>query len=205
MEQIYSWSRLTPLDRVKVVILGQVRYSDARLLELQTYGELRTPIMMLAKRMVSHWNVGAKINFIDTSRLGLSFSVLPPTKVPGSLKNIYKQLCQDIPGFTTPTSGCVKHTPSNQRNGEPIPILRSDLSRVAELGVLWLNTSLTVRAHKAGSHAKKGWETFTAEVLRKVLARQDHPGVVFMAWGLPAQKTCDSIGVDEVSRSSLDY
>lgn len=75
----------------------------------------------------------------------------------------------------------------------------SDLSRVAELGVLWLNTSLTVRAHKAGSHSRKGWETFTAEVLRKVLAREDHPGVVIMAWGLPAQKTCHAIGVDEVS------
>ncbi|KXN83628.1 Uracil-DNA glycosylase [Leucoagaricus sp. SymC.cos] len=140
-EQIYSWSRLTPLDKVKVVILGQDPYHDV--------GQAH----------------------------GLSFSVLPPTKPPGSLKNIHKQLCQDIPGFTTPTHG--------------------DLSRVAELGVLWLNTSLTVRAHKAGSHSNKGWETFTAEVLRKILARKDHAGVVFMAWGLPAQKTCDAIGVDQ--------
>ncbi|KAF5356238.1 hypothetical protein D9756_004176 [Leucocoprinus leucothites] len=140
MEQIYSWSRLTPLDQVKVVILGQDPYH----------------------------NVG--------QAHGLSFSVLPPTKPPGSLKNIYKQLSQDISDFKTPNSG--------------------DLSHVAELGVLWLNTSLTVRAHKAGSHSKKGWETFTAEILRKVLAREDHPGVVFMAWGLPAQKTCDAIGVD---------
>jgi len=69
---------------------------------------------------------------------------------------------------------------------------------VAELGVLWLNTSLTVRAHKPGSHSKKGWEIFTAEVLRKILARQNHPGIVIMAWGLPAQKTCDAIGVDTV-------
>lgn len=75
----------------------------------------------------------------------------------------------------------------------------SDLSRVAELGVLWLNASLTVRAHKAGSHSKKGWESFTAEALRQVLAREDCAGIVFMAWGLSAQKTCDSIGIDEVS------
>ncbi|EKM83489.1 hypothetical protein AGABI1DRAFT_32274 [Agaricus bisporus var. burnettii JB137-S8] len=141
MEEIYSWSRLTPLDRVKVVILGQDPYHDV--------GQAH----------------------------GLSFSVLPPTKPPGSLRNIYKQLSQDITGFTIPTSG--------------------DLSRVAELGVLWLNASLTVRAHKAGSHSKKGWESFTAEALRQVLAREDCAGIVFMAWGLSAQKTCDSIGIDE--------
>jgi len=48
-----------------------------------------------------------------------------------------------------------------------------------------------------------GWEVFTAEVLRKILARQDHPGIVIMAWGLPAQKTCDAIGVDTVSLLSF--
>ena len=75
----------------------------------------------------------------------------------------------------------------------------SDLSAVAEQGVLWLNASLTVRAHKAGSHARKGWEIFTAEVIRAVLQRKDtQSGVVFMAWGLHAEKTCDKIGIDEV-------
>ena len=64
--------------------------------------------------------------------------------------------------------------------------------------MLWLNTSLTVRAHKAGSHAKKGWETFTTQVVRAVLKREsDISGVVLMAWGLPAQKTFASIGVNE--------
>jgi uracil-DNA glycosylase len=57
---------------------------------------------------------------------------------------------------------------------------------------------LTVRAHKAGSHARKGWEAFTAEAIRAVLQRKDQPGVVFMAWGLHAEKTCDKIGIDEV-------
>ena len=75
----------------------------------------------------------------------------------------------------------------------------SDLSAVAKQGVLWLNASLTVRAHKAGSHARKGWEIFTAEVIRAVLQRKDtQSGVVFMAWGLHAEKTCDKIGIDEV-------
>jgi len=139
---IYSWSRFTPLNEVKVVILGQDPYHDV--------GQAH----------------------------GLSFSVLPPTKSPPSLKNIYKQLATDIPGFSIPTSG--------------------DLSAVAKQGVLWLNASLTVRAHKAGSHARKGWETFTAEAIRAVLQRKDtQSGVVFMAWGAHAEKTCDKIGIDE--------
>lgn len=75
----------------------------------------------------------------------------------------------------------------------------SDLSAVAKQGVLWLNASLTVRAHKAASHARKGWEIFTAEVIRAVLQRKDtQSGVVFMVWGLHAEKTCDKIGIDEV-------
>jgi len=75
-------------------------------------------------------------------------------------------------------------------------IYTSDLTTIAKQGVLWLNTCLTVRAHKAGSHAKKGWETFTAQVVRAVLKREDPSGVVIMAWGLPAQKTFASIGIN---------
>ncbi|KAK0442979.1 uracil-DNA glycosylase-like protein [Armillaria borealis] len=146
MADVYSWSRLTPLEAVKVVILGQDPYH----------------------------NVG--------QAHGLSFSVLPPTKIPGSLRNIYKQLANDIPSFVIPQTG--------------------DLSPIARSGVLWLNTSLTVRAHKAYSHAGKGWEMFTAQVIRAVTSRADGKGVVFMAWGLPAQKTCDKIGIDELPRSA---
>ncbi|KAG7453055.1 uracil-DNA glycosylase [Guyanagaster necrorhizus] len=147
MADIYSWSRLTPLEAVKVVILGQDPYH----------------------------NVG--------QAHGLSFSVLPPTKIPGSLQNIYKQIANDIPSFVIPQTG--------------------NLSPIARLGVLWLNTSLTVRAHKAYSHAGKGWETFTTQVIRAVTSRADGKGVVFMAWGLPAQKTCDKIGIDETKHLVL--
>jgi uracil-DNA glycosylase len=81
---------------------------------------------------------------------------------------------------------------------------RSDLTPLAEQGVLWLNACLTVRAHNANSHSKHGWETFTAEVLRAIVKRgkggdQKKKGVVFLLWGLPAQKTCKAIGIDEVS------
>ncbi|KAF9481716.1 uracil-DNA glycosylase [Pholiota conissans] len=151
IDNIYSWSRLTPLEDVKVVILGQDPYHDA--------GQAH----------------------------GLSFSVLPPTKPPGSLKNIYKQLETDFPGFKAPKTG--------------------DLTPIAKQGVLWLNTSLTVRAHKAGSHSRKGWETFTTQVIRAVLQRKtnDQPGVVFMAWGLPAQKTFSAIGIDQKKHLLLKY
>ncbi|KAJ3513054.1 hypothetical protein NLJ89_g3158 [Agrocybe chaxingu] len=146
---IYSWSRLTPLDQVKVVILGQDPYHNQ--------GQAH----------------------------GLSFSVLPPTKPPGSLKNIYKQLETDIPTFKAPQFG--------------------DLSPIAKQGVLWLNTSLTVRAHKAGSHSRKGWETFTAQVIRAILQREgEDSGVVFMAWGLPAQKTLASIGINKKKHLYLE-
>ncbi|KAF5386821.1 hypothetical protein D9615_001621 [Tricholomella constricta] len=151
LHHVYTWSNLTPLDQVKVVVLGQDPYH----------------------------NVG--------QAHGLSFSVLPPTKPPGSLKNIYKQLTLDYPTFKPPISG--------------------DLTPSAKSGVLWLNTSLTVRAHKAASHANKGWETFTAQVMRTVMERQGatHQGIVFMAWGLPAQKTCDKVGIDEEKHLVLKY
>lgn len=69
---------------------------------------------------------------------------------------------------------------------------------MAEEGVLWLNACLTVRAHKANSHAKRGWEAFTTEVIRAVTSRENGRGVVFFAWGASAQKACDNIKIDEV-------
>jgi uracil-DNA glycosylase len=90
--------------------------------------------------------------------------------------------------------------------------LLSDLTKVAEQGVLWLNTCLTVRAHKAHSHSKQGWETFTTAVLKAVTARritteegETRKGVVFLAWGAPALKICQSIGVSGVSSTLLPF
>ena len=64
---------------------------------------------------------------------------------------------------------------------------------------------MTVRAHKAHSHSKQGWETFTTAVLKAVTTRiveteegETRKGVVFMAWGAPAFKICQSIGVNNV-------
>lgn len=96
---------------------------------------------------------------------GLSFSVLDGVKHPPSLRNIFKELAFDQ-GTPTPVSG--------------------NLSGWAEQGVLLLNTVLTVEAHQANSHQKKGWETFTDAVIRLLGSREQH--TVFVLWGKPAEK-----------------
>ncbi|WRT70579.1 uracil-DNA glycosylase [Kwoniella shivajii] len=125
----------------------------------------------------------------DGQAHGLAFSVRKGVRVPPSLRNMYKEMHDEIPGFVIPKHG--------------------DLTEWAKHGVLLLNTSLTVRAHEAGSHANKGWDTFTAAVLKVVTSRlspgpsiasavgEKVPGgngVVFMAWGAHAAKMC--AGVD---------
>jgi uracil-DNA glycosylase len=95
---------------------------------------------------------------------GLCFSVLPGAKLPGSLRNIYKELKDDL-GVTTPKHGC--------------------LISWARQGVLMLNTVLTVRAHQANSHGGKGWETFTDTIIGRLSNRTDP--VIFVLWGKPAQ------------------
>jgi len=91
---------------------------------------------------------------------GLSFSVRSETAIPPSLRNIYKELVNDV-GVDQPTHG--------------------NLESWARNGVLLLNSVLTVRAHAAGSHRKQGWETFTDRIIELVSAKPDP--VVFVLWG----------------------
>ena len=105
---------------------------------------------------------------------GLCFSVRPPTPAPPSLQNMYKALRKDYPSFKSPPNNGGLLTPW------------------AEQGVLLLNTCLTVRAHEANSHSKKGWEPFTQKVI-DLVARVRTRGVVFLAWGTPAQQRCAKI------------
>lgn len=105
---------------------------------------------------------------------GLCFSVLPPVKFPPSLRNIFKEIQDDL-GFPIPRSG--------------------DLTKWAEQGVLLLNATLTVEAHKAGSHQNKGWETFTDAVIHALNAQRE--GLVFMLWGSYAQKKGAFIDTDK--------
>lgn len=113
---------------------------------------------------------------------GLAFSVLEPTRPPPSLVNIYKALAIDYPEFVVPDYYKLA------REGRPGG---GNLTKWARRGVLMLNAVLTVEAHKANSHAQKGWETFTEEVIRTAINycnNERSSGFVIMAWGSPAQK-----------------
>lgn len=107
---------------------------------------------------------------------GLAFSVLEPTRPPPSLQNIYKTIAIDYPSFVNPAPTGTR-TPGG-----------GNLTCWAERGVLMLNACLTVEAHKANSHAKRGWEQFTEHVIRTAVDFHKHDGFVIMAWGSPAQQ-----------------
>ena len=119
---------LTPLDRVKVVILGQDPYHG------------------------------------PGQAMGLAFSVPDGVKVPPSLRNIYKELANDL-GVEMPASG--------------------DLTGWARQGVLLLNNTLTVEDGRAGSHAGRGWDAVTDACVAAVAAREVPS--VFILWGSHAQ------------------
>jgi uracil-DNA glycosylase len=95
---------------------------------------------------------------------GLAFSVPDGVKLPPSLRNVFAELHRDL-GVSTPRSG--------------------HLGEWARQGVLLLNTSLTVEEGRAGSHAKKGWESLT-DILVRAVALDPRPKV-FLLWGAHAQ------------------
>lgn len=115
---------LCPLDKVKVVILGQDPYHGPR------------------------------------QAMGLSFSVPDGVPAPPSLKNIFKEIEDDL-GIRM--SGC------------------PDLRKWAEQGVLLLNSSLTVQAGMPNSHSRIGWTEFTDAVIRWLSDNRE--GIVFLLWG----------------------
>ncbi len=126
---VFNAFRYTPLDGVKVFLLGQDPYPG----EGQAHG--------------------------------LCFSVRPGVRLPGSLRNMYRELNDDL--------------------GIP-PVKHGYLASWAEQGILMLNACLTVRAGEPNSHAGRGWETFTDAAIRAVNALP-RP-VVFLLWGSYAQK-----------------
>lgn len=94
---------------------------------------------------------------------GLCFAVHDDVNYPPSLLNIFKEMDADLGG--RPSSGNLVHW--------------------AEQGVLLLNSTLTVLPGQAGSHQKKGWESFTTAVIKKV--SEENEGIVFILWGKYAQ------------------
>lgn len=128
-EDVFNAFRFTPLDEVKVFLLGQDPYPGP--------GQAH----------------------------GLCFSVRPGVRLPGSLRNIYQELEDDL-GIK--------------------PVKHGYLASWAKQGVLMLNACLTVRAGTPNSHAGKGWEMFTDAAIRAV---NDQPRpIVFLLWGAYAQK-----------------
>lgn len=128
-DDLFAALNLTPLDKVKVVIVGQDPYHGP--------GQAH----------------------------GLCFSVQDGVRFPPSLRNIFKELHDDI-GIPIPTSGSLK--------------------KWAEHGVLLLNAVLTVEDGKANAHQGKGWEEFTDKIIH--LVNEERENVVFILWGAYAQK-----------------
>lgn len=130
--EIFKAFELTPLNKVKVVLLGQDPYHE------------------------------------ENQANGLAFSVNKGVKIPPSLKNLYKELYNDL-GIAIPNHG--------------------DLTSLTKQGVLLLNTVLTVRKGMAQSHHNYGWQKFTDEII-KVLNEENHP-IVFILLGNDAKgKKC---------------
>ena len=127
-EKVFNAFLQTPLEQVKVVVLGQDPY----------HGE--------------------------GEACGLSFSVEQGTKMPPSLRNIFKELTSDC-GITR---------------------ISTDLTDWASQGVLLINAILTVEKDRAGSHSQVGWDLFTNEVIRYIAA-QNQP-TLFLLWGNFAKK-----------------
>ena len=128
-EELFAALNRTPLESVRVVIIGQDPYHGPR------------------------------------QAMGLCFSVPRGVPVPSSLRNIYKELKSELPGWQEPKHG--------------------DLTSWAECGVLLLNTSLTVRQGEANSHAALGWTQLTDRVVA-LLSERRQP-MVFLLWGKHAQ------------------
>ena len=100
----------------------------------------------------------------DNQANGLCFSVSDKVKAPPSLKNIFKELEDDLG---------IKKT-------------SNELEMWAKQGVLLLNATLTVRAHEANSHKDLGWEQFTDFIIKEISDKKEN--VVFVLWGAFAQK-----------------
>jgi uracil-DNA glycosylase len=138
-ESVFHALNMCPLQKTKVVILGQDPYHGP--------------------------NQG----------MGMAFSVNKGIPMPPSLRNIFKEAMDDV-GINPPQHG--------------------SLESWAEQGVLLLNTVLTVRRGQANSHATKGWEDFTDEVVRILNDRDDK--IVFLLWGRPAaQKAGKAVDPDK--------
>ncbi|KAI8077321.1 uracil-DNA glycosylase-like protein [Gilbertella persicaria] len=166
----YGWLKVLAPELVKPYFLKLKRYLKA---ELDAKKTIFPPLNQIYSW--SNYTPPQKVEVVILGQdpyhnfnqaHGLCFSVVKGVRVPPSLVNMYKALKNDYPDFQTPPHGYLENW--------------------AKQGVLMLNTSLSVEAHKAGSHANQGWEQFTDAIIKYLNERKSN--LVFMLWGSPAQK-----------------
>ncbi len=175
-ENLFRALDMTPMDQVKVVILGQDPYHEpgqAQGFSFSVPAKVKTPpsLVNIYKELAEEYGqvkvviLGQDPYHEPGQAQGFSFSVPAKVKTPPSLVNIYKELAEEY--------------------GQPVN-RSGDLSDWAAQGVLLLNSILSVEQGKPLSHAGFGWQTFTNDILKE-LNTLDQP-IVFLLWGAQARK-----------------
>ncbi|KAI8378674.1 uracil-DNA glycosylase-like protein [Choanephora cucurbitarum] len=166
----YDWLKVLAPELVKPYFLKLKRYLKAELAAKKT---IFPPLDQIYSW--SNYTPPSKVKVVILGQdpyhnfnqaHGLCFSVIKGVRVPPSLVNMYKALKNDYPDFEIPKHGY--------------------LESWAQQGVLMLNTSMSVEAHKAGSHANQGWEQLTDAIIKYLNEKKSN--IAFMLWGSHAQK-----------------
>ncbi len=161
-----AWRKLLPEARIAPLLAGIDAALAAESGAVYPPSELRFEALRLVPPSAVRVVVLGQDPYHEKGQAhGLAFSVPDGTALPPSLKNIFRELTDDV-GCPAPSSGCLRHW--------------------AEQGVLLLNTVLSVREHAANSHRAFGWLEFT-DLCVRAAAGMPQPKV-FILWGAPAQK-----------------
>lgn len=165
-----AWLRLLNAEQQQQLntVLQSVAAEDAKGIEVfPPQGQRFTALNVINPDQVKVVILGQDPYPTPGNAHGLAFSVIPGTKIPASLRNMFKEIESDI-GRPSLCAG----------TGNLLPW--------AEQGVLLLNTTLTVQSGAAGSHEKLGWQAITLAWLQALV--QINPKIVFLLWGSHAQK-----------------
>lgn len=170
---MYTWNQIIDEESQKEYYQNLMKFLDQEYQTKIIYppkDQLFTCFELCSYQQVKVVILGQDPYHGENQAHGLCFSVPKGTKIPPSLKNIYKELKADL-GIDAPTHG--------------------NLVEWAKQGVFLLNAVMSVEAKKAGSHQKKGWEIFTDTIIKKLNERDK--GIVFLLWGNWAIKKADLI------------
>lgn len=172
-----SWRELIGDEFQKPYWAKLIRFIDSEIVKKDTHYPEKSAIFntfnLCPVKSIRIVIVGQDPYIFKNQAHGLCFSVMSGVKIPPSLINVFEELKNDLgpDNFAVPKNG--------------------DLTAWAKRGVFLLNTALTVRANEPGSHLEQGWSEFTTAVLNKLV--RVHPHLVFVLWGVPAQRIATSI------------